>query len=62
MQKNQRWVYLILALALLNCGEKSPSDRNNSAAQKLNSDVSQLAQQFDADSAMTRLVLLLSPT
>jgi len=64
MQKVYRWVYLFLMLALPGCGEKPQNDRQaaGSAPPNLSSDISKLAEQFEADSAGTRLVLLLSPT
>ncbi|MCG3120820.1 MAG: hypothetical protein ALAOOOJD_03709 [bacterium] len=65
MQKIQPWVYLFLALAFLNCGEKAKeADKHTTSAApaNLSGDIATLAGQFEADSAKTRLVLLLSPT
>jgi hypothetical protein len=65
MQSARRWIGLLLSLALLSCGEKPQTARNNennSAAANLSCDIPDLAEQFDNDSTKTRLVLLLSPT
>jgi len=63
MRKIQRWVYLVLAVWLCQCGEKPQTARNSAAvAANLSSDVAHFAERFAADSARTRLVILLSPT
>jgi hypothetical protein len=58
MQKAQPWIYFVLALALLNCSQKPQGN----TASTLSGDVAKLAEQFEADSAKARLLLLLSPT
>jgi len=65
MQKTQRWFWLFLILTPLSCGEKPQNPRDNAtnlAASNLSSDIARFAGQFAADSAKTRLVILLSPT
>lgn len=65
MPKIRHGIYFVLSLALLSCSEK-PQNNNagtpQTAAATLSSDVVQLADHFLADSAQTRLVILLSPT
>ncbi len=65
MPKIRQGIYFVLWLALLSCSEK-PQKHNAGtpkiAAADLGSDVVQMAESFLADSAQTRLVILLSPT
>jgi len=65
MPKIRHGIFFLLSLALLSCGEK-PQNHNagtpKTAAADLSSDVAQMAENFLADSARTRLVILLSPT
>ncbi len=61
MRTTRRWVYLFLVLALFGCREKQQNAPSNATA-NLSSDLAKLAEQFEADSAKVRLVLLLSPS
>lgn len=65
MPKIRHGIYFVFLLALFSCSEK-PQNNNagnrQTGAAALSSDVVQLAEHFLADSAQTRLVILLSPT
>lgn len=62
MRKIRFGLYLFLTAALLSCSGKPDATNNGAAGLIFDGDGVKLAAQFDADSAKTRLVILLSPT
>lgn len=66
MPNIRRGIFFVLLFVLISgCSEK-PQDQNTNpskaAVTDLGNDIAQLADRFLADSAQTRLVILLSPT
>jgi len=62
MPKIRRGIFFVLLLSLISCSEKPQNQKANSPNPEVGSDIAQLAASFLADSAQTRLVILLSPT
>lgn len=65
MPKIRRGIFFVLSFVLISCSEKPQTQNANTpkaAVADLGSDIAQLAESFLADSAQTRLVILLSPT
>jgi hypothetical protein len=67
MHRCARWPRWLLLLVLLGCRDNPPATRQSQhneilAVQNFERDYSALAEQFNADSAKVRMLMMLSPT